>query len=111
MRGRIKYATDSFYAKLWAERIGKLILNFAGLEFESLPWLVQMSEQVERIPEFAHTPFVSRVSMVTHFVDAKAFGESWKLASAEWLGRCDPTREAPEPARPQPAALRLGHSS
>lgn len=43
---RIKYATDSSHAKVWAEPVGKLILNFAGLELESLLWLVQMSEQV-----------------------------------------------------------------
>jgi hypothetical protein len=43
--GRISYRTDAAFTQAWVTRIGRLILNFAGLEFESYMWLLHLSEQ------------------------------------------------------------------
>lgn len=80
---RIKYATDSTHAGSWAPRIGKLILNFASLEFESYLWLVQLSERHEAIPEFAGKRFRSRVGDIKKFVDQRAFSDDWKNRALE----------------------------
>jgi len=75
--GRIKYATDPPFIKPWATRIGRLIVNFSGLEFESYFWLVQMSEQPEKIPEFTKQTYTSRVKMIIRFIKNLAFSEEW----------------------------------
>lgn len=80
---RIKYATDSTFAASWAPRIGKLILNFACLELESHLWLVQLSERVERIPEFGRKRFRSRVDDIKEFVGQRAFSDDWKDRALE----------------------------
>lgn len=80
---RIKYATDSSFAASWAPSIGKLILNFACLEFESYMWLVQLSERPELIPEFAEKRFRSRVDDIKEFVNQRALSNDWKHRALE----------------------------
>lgn len=82
---RIKYAIDDPFIKPWATRIGQFILNFAGLEFESYFWLLQMSEQPERIPEFTKQPYAPRVKTIMKLIKNRSFSEQWKLdAFAGW---------------------------
>ena len=82
---RIKYSVDSPFIKPWATRIGQLILNFTGLEFESYFWLVQMSEQPNRIAEFTKLLFSKRVKKILEYVESLAFNDNWKLDSiAAW---------------------------
>jgi hypothetical protein len=72
-RNRLKYSVDSHHIRPWAERIGKLILSFSGLELESHIWLVQMSGQPDRIAEFANPRFSKRVYQLQACVEARAF--------------------------------------
>jgi len=82
---RIKYAADPSFTKPWATKIGQLILNFSGLEFESYLWLVQMSEQPEQIPEFTKLTYASRVKKIKSFIKSSAFSDDWgKVATARW---------------------------
>ncbi|MHC4191310.1 MAG: hypothetical protein ACYSUB_16790 [Planctomycetota bacterium] len=82
---RVKYAIEPSFIQPWATRIGKLIINFADLEFESYLWLIQMSGQPERIQEFTKLNFASRVKKITEFAEALAFSERWRVdALAGW---------------------------
>ena len=60
----IHYAIDSPHTNKWAERVGKLILNFSGLEFETYLWLVNMSEDASprSMKKFANRTFADRVT-------------------------------------------------
>lgn len=78
---RIKYSVNEQFIKPWATRIGKFILNFAGLEFESNLWLIQMSEQPEKIPEFTKLEFAKRVKIIIKYIKSLGFSERWKLES------------------------------
>lgn len=83
--GRISYKTDAAFTQAWATRIGRLILNFAGLEFESYMWLLHLSEQPERIPEFAKCTFKQRVKKIMEYAETRAFSEGWKVdARCKW---------------------------
>lgn len=82
---QIKYAVDTAFARLWAERVGKIILNFSCLEFETYHWLLQMSEQPDRIPEFAAQRFGKRVTKINEYINARGFTQPWKTdALAAW---------------------------
>lgn len=82
---RVKYAIEPPFIKPWATRIGKLIINFADLEFESYLWLIQMSEKPERIQEFTKLKYASRVKKITKFAEDLAFSEQWRVAAlAGW---------------------------
>lgn len=84
---RINYATDLPFMEPWERRIGQLILNFSGLEFESYSWLIQMSEQPERIEEFTKRTYKQRVGMITDYAKNLAFNEKWKTeAITGWNG-------------------------
>lgn len=71
---RIKYAIDSPSTRHWAELVGQLIINFSSLEFETYLWLVQMSEQPERIPDFARQKFSRRVALINPYIEDRGFG-------------------------------------
>ena len=82
---RIKHAIDPPFLKHWATRIGQLILNFTVLEFESYFWLVQMSEQPDRIPEFTRLTYASRVKEIKRLVRRLAHSSEWENeALAKW---------------------------
>jgi len=82
---RVKYAMNPTFIESWAPRVGKLILNFSCLEFESYLWLVQMSEQPERIQEFTTKRFKSRGDAIIQFVEVRAFSDQWKIdAHTAW---------------------------
>lgn len=83
---RIKYAVDSSFTLPWAGRIGKLIINFSGLEFETYLWLVQMSEQPDRIPEFAKQKFSRRVALINPYIEDRGFTPKWKADSLSAWG-------------------------
>ncbi len=70
---RLKYITDLPFSASWISRIGKLILNFGALEFETYLWLVQISEDPERIPEFSKLQFAHRVKKIMKFVKSPAW--------------------------------------
>jgi hypothetical protein len=76
---RIKHAINAPYSTPWIERVGKLILNFGVLELETHLWLVQLSEDPERIPEFASKPFADRVKKIITFVEKRAYSDLWKV--------------------------------
>ena len=77
----IKYKRNSGFAEPWAQPIGKFILNFGLLEFESHMWLLQMSDEPQLFPDMW---FIQRVTQIRKLVDQHAFDEVWK-ASARLL--------------------------
>lgn len=74
---RIKYAVDSPHVRPWTERIGKIILNFSGLEFESVNWLANLAEVDDLHPVFM-MPFASRVQEVMRQIEARASSARWR---------------------------------
>jgi hypothetical protein len=82
---QIKYAIDATFTRAWAERVGKIILNFSVIEFETYFWLVQMSEQPERIPQFNNQRFSQRVIKINQYIEERGFEQQWKVeAHAVW---------------------------
>jgi hypothetical protein len=79
----LKYSIDSHHVRPWAERTGKLILNFSGLELESHIWLLQMSGQPDRSAEFANLRFSKRVYQLQACVEARAFSPAWEASARE----------------------------
>ncbi|MGH9364195.1 MAG: hypothetical protein ACRD1B_02875, partial [Thermoanaerobaculia bacterium] len=75
---RFKHAIDVPFSAAWVKRVGKLILNFGALEFETYLWLVQLSEAPDRIPEFATKRFATRVKEIMAFVESRAYSDDWK---------------------------------
>lgn len=73
-----KYARDSTFAEPWAQLIGKFILNFGLLEFESHMWLLQMSDEPQLFPD---EWFAQRVKRISELVDRHAFDAAWKDAA------------------------------
>ena len=78
---RFKPAVDSPHSKPWIERIGKIVLNFSALELETLLWLVQLSEQPDRMSSFTEMPFANRAKQVMQALDARSIGPKWRKAS------------------------------
>lgn len=76
---RIKHAIDPPFSAAWIARVGKLILNFGVLEFETYLWLVELSEAPERIPKFRELWFAERVEQIMEFVKRRAYSENWKV--------------------------------
>ena len=74
----VKYVRDSEGTGPWPQVIGKFIINFGLLEFESHMWLLQMSDEPQLFPDMWFTPRVARISVL---VDQRAFDEVWKAAA------------------------------
>lgn len=87
MTSRIKHAIDASFSTAWIERVGKLILNFSVLEVETYLWLVQMSEEPDRIAEFTKKKFSARVEKIKIFVHKRAYTDDWKSDSLEGWGQ------------------------
>ncbi len=80
---KIKYATNSKFTTPWAQRVGKLILNFAGLEFESYNWFIQLTEKPELIPKFTLKTFKNRADKIIELANERAFNRQWRYDVAE----------------------------
>jgi hypothetical protein len=74
---RIKYAVDSPHVRPWLERIGKIILNFSSLEFESVSWLGNLAELDDLQPAFK-MPFASRVQEIMQQIEARPCSKRWR---------------------------------
>jgi len=79
----IVYSRDKPFFRPWATAIGKLVLNFGSLEYETLEWLVQMLEAPERVSKFAGLTFVQRTDVVKRLIGDRAFAGTWKAASLQ----------------------------
>jgi hypothetical protein len=78
----VKYARDSTFAEPWAQSIGKFILNFGLLEFESHMWLLQLSDEPQLFPD---EWFTQRVARINKLVNRRAFDAAWKdSAERSW---------------------------
>jgi len=78
----LKYVRNSAFTEPWARAIGKFILNFGLLEFESHMWLLQMSDDPQLFPD---KWFTQRVTRISELVDQRAFDEAWKAsATRSW---------------------------
>jgi len=66
--------------------VGKLVINFGVLEFETYLWLVQLSESPERIPEFTKLRFGQRVKKITDYIESRSYSDTWKEESQKcWI--------------------------
>lgn len=80
---RIHYSVNQPFTKRWIELVGKAVLNFGSMEFETYLWLAQMSEDPSRYDEFTKKWLKGRVSLIQEFVTARAFSEKWKEEAKE----------------------------
>jgi hypothetical protein len=78
---RFKHATNPRYGEQWVERVGKLILNFSAIEFESILWFVQLAEREFEIKSIVEIPFASRVTQVMRHVDERKTNGRWRKQS------------------------------
>ncbi len=77
----IRYSIDSSYLGAWPERVGKFILNFSGVEFESYLWLVHLSEKPEMLPTFAKRTFAKRVDEIEELICRRCFSDHWETSA------------------------------
>jgi len=82
--GLFKHKINPPFSITWAERVGKLILNFGGLELETLLWLVQFSEAPDRVSEYSKMRFALRVKAIMNFAEARAYSDDWRVRSLEF---------------------------
>lgn len=76
----IKYARNPRFVDRWAPAIGKLILDFGLLEFESYLWLLQMSDEPQVFPELR---FGKRISRIEALIERRTFDQRWMAAASE----------------------------
>jgi hypothetical protein len=74
---KIKYAVDSPHIRPWVNRIGKIVLNFSGLEFESVRWLQNLAERDDLHLTYA-TPFASRAQEIMSQIETRASSARWR---------------------------------
>lgn len=75
-----KYARNPRFVGSWAPAVGKLVLNFGLLEFETHLWLLQMQARPEICPSLG---FAQRVTKITDLVSHKAHSDEWMAAASE----------------------------
>jgi hypothetical protein len=75
---RIKYAVDPPFLDVWANRVGRLVLNFAAVESQTFLWLAQLTERPDEIPQFATQPFARRCDRIEPLIENRAFAGEWK---------------------------------
>lgn len=82
---RIQYVTKSKQMQHWEGRIGRLVINFSALEFESIHWLVQLSEGHDAIGSIAQKQFVPRTTEIMRYVEQRSVGTRWRKETLrEW---------------------------
>ncbi len=52
---KLKFRKDANFLKPWASAIGKLIINFSGIELETYQWLIQMTVDTEHVYDFEYS--------------------------------------------------------
>jgi hypothetical protein len=78
---RIKQSINQPFVVPWAERIGKIILNFSGIEFSSYMWLVQLSENPDLIDSFTKMHFSKRVEKIKSLITERSCNDNWETES------------------------------
>ena len=78
---RFKHAVNSAHTKPWVERVGKIVVNFSGLELESILWSLQLSERPDQIRKFAEIPFAARVKQLMSMVEDRNINPKWRKAA------------------------------
>jgi hypothetical protein len=82
---KLRYSINQPFSNWWATRIGQVVLNFSAVELETYRWLVQLSENPERIPEWSNKPFKVRVQDIISYMDNRSYTPEWKSKStAAW---------------------------
>jgi hypothetical protein len=80
---RFRLIVDAPLTTGWPENIGKLILNFSAVEFESVHWLVQLSMDVKSIPAFAQEKFTKRIKGLKSYIKHCAPDKAWADAALQ----------------------------
>jgi hypothetical protein len=90
---RLRYGVDPPFSSAWVVKVGKLILSFGALEFETYLWLVELSEAPERIPQFCRLRFAERVQRVMELIDTRACSAKLKAEAQKcWNEALDHAR-------------------
>jgi hypothetical protein len=75
---QLKYAVDSPHLRGWAERIGRIIMNFSALEFESVHWLVVLTERHEDTSVFNAQTFNAKAKEIEQCIEARGTDKVWR---------------------------------
>jgi len=78
---KFNYEINSPYMRPWIERVGKLILNFSAIEFESIHWYVQLSEREFQVKSIVEIPFTSRVTQIMGHIEERRISDKWRKQS------------------------------
>ena len=76
-QNQIKYRTNPPFSVKWTTSVGKLILNFGALEFETYLWYVQLSEDVKKLPAFQKVFFKNRVEQLIELAQERSYSKDW----------------------------------
>jgi hypothetical protein len=74
----LKYAVDSPHTRGWAERIGRIIMNFSAVEMESVHWLVQLTERHEDASRFFARTFNARTVEIERCIQVRGMDKVWR---------------------------------
>ena len=80
---RLNYSIDNIHTESWPKNIGKLIVDFSGLEMESHIWLLQMSERPDQISSNARKPFMKRVFSIRSYIETRYYSDQWKTQALQ----------------------------
>lgn len=75
---KLQYEVDSPHTRGWAERIGRIIINFSAIEMESVHWLVQLTERHEDSGRFFAKQFKARALEIEQCVEARGNDKAWR---------------------------------
>lgn len=75
---KLQYVTDSPHTRGWAERIGRLIMNFSGLELQSIEWLVHLTDRHEDAGRFFAQKFNSRIVQIERCIEVRSTDKEWR---------------------------------
>lgn len=78
---RLKSSVNLPHMKPWAERVGKVILNFSAIELESIQWTIQMQDAIGSVKKIANIPFAKRVNTLMDYVQHRSASVRWRKAS------------------------------
>jgi len=78
---KIQFKKNADFLTSWASAVGKLIINFSGIELETYQWLIQMTVDTEHVYDFEYMVFSKRVNEIEKCVRERAFSEKWRVTA------------------------------
>ena len=75
---KLEYVIDSPHTREWAERIGRIIMNFSAIEGESIRWMVELTERHEDASRFFARNFNERSQEIKQYIEARGSDLGWR---------------------------------